>query len=748
MKKSILAKLLAKENITIQHGNYDTAWFDIKDRVLGLPLWKDVSNDVYDLLIGHEVGHALETPYEGWHESPDQLEGCPRSYINVIEDARIERKIKDRYAGLVGPMARGYKKLFEDGFFGKDYDFNKIKLIDKINLKAKVGAHLNVPFTDEEQVFMDRAMTTDSFDDVVDLVKDIYEWTKENQEELLSKPQPEKDENDQNESIETEGSSPGHDDGIPNEDEGNQDSNESESPRESDQNEQESNANAGNADDDSNEPNAIKSNVPASGAGGEFSETDKEFRSNERKLLETEPDGTQPLVINEMNKAVMDKVVIPYKKLEAARIKHRKQQNAEILLWQDYENYEKYGKQTLTYDDFRTDFATYMKEVKRNVNYAVKEFEMKKAAYRYTRAQTARTGSIDVNRLWSYKTNDDIFNRVTKLADAKNHGMMMMIDYSGSMSGVMKNVLDQVIHLSMFCKAVNIPFEVYSFTNQNKDLGGYWDRYEEDSIAPKQQDAEAHHNALALAQLTAGSLKKADFEESMYGLYARKMWIENKGYDREITPHYEEYGSTPLNIALMGAHRMVDKFMKKNAIENMNFVVISDGATDSIDVVQKSDVNHTKTDRWETKVVMNIMGRAIKANNRRTSATKALLENLQKQFGATTLGFFIANDTHQYRSELANLSVQSGQNGYDDFEVFKKAKQKEFSQKRCLTAHDVFGYNEYYVLKRQATNTEADEFEVEEDATKNQIRNAFKKHSKSKKNNKTLLTNFGKAVAL
>tara|TARA_B100000085_G_C18533591_1_gene509012 strand:- start:1250 stop:1831 length:582 start_codon:yes stop_codon:yes gene_type:complete len=193
---------------------------------------------------------------------------------------------------------------------------------------------------------------------------------------------------------------------------------------------------------------------------------------------------------------------------------------------------------------------------------------------------------------------------------------------------------------------------------------------------------------------------------------------------------------------------MVDKFMKKNAIENMNFVVISDGATDSIDVVQKSDVNHTKTDRWETKVVMNIMGKPVKANNRRTAATKALLENLQKQFGATTLGFFIANDTHQYRHELANLSVQSGENGYDDFEVFKKNKQREFSQKRCLTAHDVYGYNEYYILKRQATNTEADEFEVEEDATKNQIRNAFKKHSKSKKNNKTLLTNFGKAVAL
>ena len=95
-EKSSLPKLLATENITIKHGNFPTAWFDIKNRVLGLPLWKDMGKDVYDLLIGHEVGHALETPFEGWHDSPKALEGAPRSYINVIEDARIERKIQSR----------------------------------------------------------------------------------------------------------------------------------------------------------------------------------------------------------------------------------------------------------------------------------------------------------------------------------------------------------------------------------------------------------------------------------------------------------------------------------------------------------------------------------------------------------------------------------------------------------------------------------------------------------------------------
>ena len=174
--KTTLAKLLATENITVQYGNYQTAWFDIKNRVLGLPLWKDMGKDVTDLLIGHEVGHALFTPYEGWHDSPEKLEGCPRSYINVIEDARIERHIKSKYVGLVAPMERGYSKLFQDKFFG-DLDnvvWDEVKLIDKINLKAKIGSHINVPFNDEEIVFFNRAMTTQTFEDVTKLVKDIF----------------------------------------------------------------------------------------------------------------------------------------------------------------------------------------------------------------------------------------------------------------------------------------------------------------------------------------------------------------------------------------------------------------------------------------------------------------------------------------------------------------------------------------------------------------------------------------------
>ena len=148
---SSLPKLLAKENLTIRHGNYQTPWFDIKNRVLGLPLWKDMGKDVYDLFVGHEVGHALETPYEGWHDSPEKLQGCPRSYINVIEDARIERKVKTRYPGLVGPFSRAYANLFEDNFFGTE-DIDVSELTDNLN-RPLSELYLTIIKTDSNGLF-------------------------------------------------------------------------------------------------------------------------------------------------------------------------------------------------------------------------------------------------------------------------------------------------------------------------------------------------------------------------------------------------------------------------------------------------------------------------------------------------------------------------------------------------------------------------------------------------------------------
>ena len=60
--KTLLAKLLATEDITVVHKNMPTAYFDTKNRELGLPILKNMSGDIYDLMTLHEVGHALSGP--------------------------------------------------------------------------------------------------------------------------------------------------------------------------------------------------------------------------------------------------------------------------------------------------------------------------------------------------------------------------------------------------------------------------------------------------------------------------------------------------------------------------------------------------------------------------------------------------------------------------------------------------------------------------------------------------------------
>ena len=53
--KSQLAKLLATEDLIIEHKQVETTQFNVSTRVLILPLWEKASNSVYDMLVGHEV---------------------------------------------------------------------------------------------------------------------------------------------------------------------------------------------------------------------------------------------------------------------------------------------------------------------------------------------------------------------------------------------------------------------------------------------------------------------------------------------------------------------------------------------------------------------------------------------------------------------------------------------------------------------------------------------------------------------
>ena len=178
--KGNLARLLATENLVVEHRNVPTAQFDVDRRVLTLPNWDKASNIVYDMLVGHEVGHALFTPNEDWTKKVK----VPHSYVNVIEDVRIEKLMKRKYPGIRKSFSGGYAELNALDFFEvADEDLSKFAFIDRINLHYKVGASAMIPFTEEEKVFVTRAENTETFDEVLTLADDIRKFVKASQEE-------------------------------------------------------------------------------------------------------------------------------------------------------------------------------------------------------------------------------------------------------------------------------------------------------------------------------------------------------------------------------------------------------------------------------------------------------------------------------------------------------------------------------------------------------------------------------------
>ena len=139
--KGMLAKLLAEEDIVVEHKKVDTACFNVHTRVLTLPMWK-ASSTVVDLLVAHEVGHSRETPNIDWtkdHKIPPQ-------FVNICEDARIEKLMKRRYAGLAKTFFNGYKELAEQDFFQiGDDNLETYNLADRVNLWFKIGNFTNIP---------------------------------------------------------------------------------------------------------------------------------------------------------------------------------------------------------------------------------------------------------------------------------------------------------------------------------------------------------------------------------------------------------------------------------------------------------------------------------------------------------------------------------------------------------------------------------------------------------------------------
>jgi len=533
--KSYLAKLLATEDLVVEHKHCETAQFNVHTRVLTLPMWEKASNFVYDMLVGHEVGHALYTPDIDWlkeHKIPPQ-------FVNIVEDARIEKLMKRRYAGLSKTFYRGYGELSEQDFFSiEGEDINNLNLADRANLYFKIGNYVQIPIdSGEEKEIIDMIANTETFADVLEVSKILYQFCKKKQEEEN------KTQMDSPESQDSGSEQPASDFSDQQEGENEQ----QEQPGETD-------SYGGTAEQQQQQP---------SSQGGETNDEPevKTADSLEESLKELINSQGEENVYLEIPKLDMKKIIVPNSEIH--------QQCEEVWADQEAENYDFVDQK----------FVEFKRSAQKEVNYLVKEFECRKAADSYARATTSRTGVLDCSKLHTYKYNEDLFKKVTTLADGKNHGLVFILDWSGSMGQVMEDTIKQLFNLIWFCKKVSIPFDVYAFTSDYPLV-----KYNEDGSVDMENCRFAYERRngtlhipewFSMMNLLTSSVNAKTLEQQMKSIY--RIAYTFKYYCTYKIPVGMGLSGTPLNEAMICLHQIIPQFKQHHKLQKVQCVILTDG---------------------------------------------------------------------------------------------------------------------------------------------------------------------------
>ena len=722
--KGQLAKLLATEDLIVEHRSVETASFNVASRVLTLPTWDKAGEEVYDLLVCHEVGHALYTPDEEWWIDNE----ISHSIVNIVEDARIEKLMKRRYAGLSKTFFRGYSDLSEDDFFQLDgKDLSKFNLADRINLYYKVGNFVDIPFFSNEETFlMNRTGLTETFEEVLEVAKLIFEYCKAEAEKKK-----EEDMKVDAESTDTP----------------NDNTTQGQSGDDAPVDEVDDKGEEGEEEMQVVDKESGKNDIQGGYEGGDLEATTDEIFTDSLKELSNPTSGESYYI--ESPKLDLDKFIVNNHKLHEDMMLEWDEDQKNVM--QDYiERNPNYKNEEKTidlgftqshYNPFdlygRVDreFAQFKKDAQKEVNYLVKEFEMKKSASAYARATTSRTGILDTSKLHTFKFNEDLFKKVSVIPDGKNHGLIFMLDWSGSMSSVMLDTIKQLFNLIWFCKKVNIPFEVYAFTNSYPKL-------DRDEI--EQLNNQLHvDSTFSLLNILTSKVRAKDLNIQLRNVFRLATLFTDRTHYYKC-PLGLSLSGTPLNEAIIALHQILPKFRKENGVEKVQCVVLTDGESQSI------RCNREVIRDWDSEPYMGTayLSDNCYFRNRKTGRVFAL-KNMGYYGDVTDILLEDICDTFPHTNFIGiRLLPNSWASSFIQKYAQDKAYERELNywRKNKTISLKGSGYHVYFGISSTAIGNETD-FEVQEDATKAQIKKAFTKSLRNKKMNKKILSEFIELVA-
>ena len=689
----LFAKLLAKENISVERANVSTASFDILNRVLTLPVWKDMAPVTEQMLILHEVGHALATNKDECEDIFGGELSYLKSYVNVIEDARIERIMKQKYPGSKKVFFDGYKNLLDQDFFGiRKRDVNQMLLIDRINIHFKTGSLMNIQFSEDESVFVKTIEEVKTLTEVIEIAKQIYEFSKQqksswdgdlNIKHLFSETEDDAEDSGQTRYYQDEEF----------------DDTESNEAKTDEENDDELRGDGGSIGDDLSDTNFE-------------SETEANFA---RRL-------SQQCDVNSIYQYF--EPVFEYKYTDYQNIIPFKLVEADFRNTQCFVN---------LMNTTRNEYNKFMVGTNQTVSYLVKEFEMKKAAASYKRQQQSKTGMINTRKLYQYQLNDDIFRQITKVQNDKRHSMTFFLDWSGSMYNYMHETVEQLIGLVAFCRRINIPFNVFAFSNGFAHAPRQCDKYTQN------ENGIGSNIRFTLIELFSNKMSNHEFNFMCQSLYSN-VWRHVSGY---------HLNGTPLNLALTYAVEYMGKFISENGTEKNSFILLTDGESEDITNTKKSIINGKAYDRKTgkthnyrsylrdpiTKKEYNV------SDHDNIGSTNALLDIIRSRYGVNVIRFFVSPArSSNIRTFMNRNNISQSLVSVVD-ELTKKIRKDGY-----LQVDGIDGVDKLFIVNANS-KVQDEEIEIDSDMSARQISNQLKKSMQTSRTSRVLLSRFIDEIA-
>ena len=731
--KSQLAKLFATENLSVEHNNVKTASFDLENRIVTLPIFKKPQGDVYDMLTAHECSHALHTPLKAWSKLEDPKY---RAYVNVIEDTRIDKLIQKKYPGIVRNYINAFDVLMKQNFFGlKDKNVNTdLMLIDKINMYYKSSKKLNIKFSKEEQVWVDKIDNIKTFTDVLKIAKELYGWQEKQLDQLSKLPDFDNHPLAKNYKLDKNGKS---------------------TIKVTVQTESDSNKDGSKPEDKKDGTTSTVGNP--NGFGGQDVKvdqgltciTDQNFEASKDQLL----DKTKNYRYATLPEPIFKNAFVSNEQF----LKDMKANNSYYFKEKDQNRNQEYIK---FFNWIKQDFLKFKKDSTKTVMYLVKEFEMKKAATAYKRATVDKTGVIDPLKLKNYKFSDDIFKRLTILPNSKNHGMIILLDWSGSMCDIITKTVHQLCNLVWFCQKINIPFEVYLF----KDLS---DSNKDKIETFKKKNGDMFPDKAILVNVASHKLKKTVLHESLQYLYQMAFYF-NRSYSYSIDGNFTGYvipisqeyhlTSTPLNEALVMCNKLIPLFQSKYKVEKLSFITLTDGEANS----EMAEYNFDNSRPYNKQLRGYRAQTIIKDGNKRyttefselnriagsrMSLTASLLKMMKDKYNITTIGFYLSKRVNKNSFEqFVPYSIYKNGNYQGVNPNFEKLR-KQFLQNKVIEISRP-GYDSYYVVNAKDMNVENYTLgNIAADESTSNIKRMFSKSMKNRIYSRVLLNKFIEKIA-